>query len=133
MANEAIPYFDPADTVTGYAEAAVTGKRFVAVSGPRTDGLVTVSPGSAATSVATVGVASRDAALGAKVMVARTGVWPVTAGEALAAGDVIGSDDTGRAVKLATAVALNAAAVRLGTVWDDVADGDDAPVALSIQ
>lgn len=132
MANEATPYFDPSDTVTGYCSAAVTGKRFVAVSGVRTADLVSVAHATPATTPKAVGVASRDAALGSKVMIACEGVWPVTAGEALTAGDRVSADATGKAVKLATAVAINAAAVALGTVWDDVANGADAPVKLNV-
>lgn len=124
MANDATPYYDPADVVTGYCEAAVTGKRFVKISGPRVDGLTQVSPGTAG--AACFGVAVRDAAITARVGIARVGIWPVTAGEALAAGDPIASDGTGKAVVAAAGEKV------LGWVIDDVDEDDDAPIALHL-
>lgn len=124
MANEATPYFDPADVTTGYCEAAVTGKRFVAISGPRVDGLVQISPAGAGVEV--YGVAMRDAAITAKVGIAHVGVWPVKAGEAIAAGDPIASGAAG--------VAMIAAAgdVQVGVALDDAAENADVPVRLSV-
>lgn len=125
MANDAVPYFDPADVTTALAEAAVTGKRFVAISGPRVDGLVQVSP--TANLGPAYGVAMRDAGAGAKVGVAHVGVWPVTASGAIAAGDLIAADAVGRAK-----TAAGAGTVILGVALDDAADGADVPVRLSV-
>jgi predicted RecA/RadA family phage recombinase len=124
MANEATPYFDPADVTTGYCEAAVTGKRFVAISGPRVDGLVQISPSTA--NGAAYGVAMRDAAIGAKVGIAHVGVWPVTALGAVTAGDRI-AVGTGGTAKLAAS-----GHVVVGIALDDAADGADVPVRLSV-
>lgn len=123
MANDAVPYWDPADTLTGYASAALTGKRFVRITGARTDGLPTLAV--PADGDRCVGVTSRDVALGGKVMFAREGVWPVTAGAALTAGQEVQADATGKAIPLA-------AGKSLGVVLDDVANGADAPIALSV-
>lgn len=124
MANEAIPYFDPADVTTGYCEAAVTGKRFVALSGPRVDGLAQISPAGAGLDA--YGVAMRDAAATAKVGIAHVGVWPVVADGAITAGDKIA---VGAAGKAKVAVAGQAV---VGTALDDTADGADCPVRLSV-
>jgi hypothetical protein len=124
MANDAVPYFDPGDTFTAYCEAAVSGKRFVSISGPRVDGLPQISPTGAG--AAAVGVASRDAALGGKVMVARVGIWPVVAGGAITAGDPIKADAAGEAIPQGGAGEI------LGYALDDAADGADVPVALRL-
>lgn len=123
MANDAVPYWDPADTITGYASAALTGKRFVRVTGARTDGLPTLAVPAAGDRC--VGVASRDVALGGKVMFATEGVWPVTAGAVLTAGQEVQTDADGRAIPLAAGKAL-------GVVLDDVANGADAPIKLAL-
>lgn len=123
MADEATPYWDPADTITGYCSAAVTGKRFVRVVGARTDGLPTIQH--AAAGGRAIGVASRTTALGGKVMFATEGVWPVQAGATLTAGQEVEADASGQAIPLAAGKAL-------GVVLDDVASGADAPIKLNL-
>lgn len=120
----ATPYWDPADAITCHAEAAVTGKKLVMISGPRVDGNPQVSPATAGALV--FGVAEHDAAIGEKVTVARVGIWPVVAGANLTAGAAVKSDGSAEAI---AAVAGDLAA---GVVLDDVVDGADAVVALHI-
>lgn len=126
--NPAVPFWDEGNTFTGHASTAVTGKRFVAISGARVDGNPRVAHAvNSATSV-TVGVSAYDAASGAKVSVySGPGiVMPVTAAVALTAGDVVYSDAAGKAVKVAPAGAVKPA----GLVLDDAAIDADAVVKL---
>lgn len=108
------PYWIPGDTITCHASAAVTGGRFVGVSGAPVDGNPRVAHAGAAGRV--IGVAARDAATGAKVMVfAGPGtIVPVEAGATLAAGADVSSDATGRAAA--------AGAIIAGTALSDAAD-----------
>jgi hypothetical protein len=94
-ANEAIPYYTPGDVITAYATAAVTGKRFVKISGNRqagpalntstTGGNVSVNHATAAGRI--FGVAAYDAAQDTLVPVHKTpgSIVPVTASGAIAA------------------------------------------------
>lgn len=98
------PAWDPAHTLTCNAEDAVTGGRFVAISGPPVNGNPQVGTAGAAASGLTgtvVGVAVEDAAIGANCTVATRGVWPMTAGGTIAAGDKVKADSTGRAITTA--------------------------------
>lgn len=123
VTNDAIPFFDPGATITGHVTAAVTGKRFVRISGARTDGNVSVAPANAGADI--FGVAAADAPVGSKVTILRpTAVVPVTSAAALTAGASVTSDATGQVV----AAAAGARAV--GRLLDDVAIGEDAQVAL---
>lgn len=111
--NESIAVYDPGDDLTCHCEAAVTGRRFVAVSDPKqagSEGLaantlggnVVVSPCGAGGRA--LGVASYDAAIGAKVPVMRGHkVVVVEAGAAAVAGNPVMSDATGRAIPWVTA------------------------------
>lgn len=95
------PVWDPADTLTCLAEDAITGGRFVAISGPPVNGNPTVGTAGAAAAGLTatvVGVALEDAAIGATLTVATEGVWPMTAGGTITAGDKVKADSTGRAI-----------------------------------
>ena len=134
--NEAIAFYDPGDDLSCHCEAAVTGKRFVAVSDPKQAGSlglandtlggnIVVSPAGAG--AAALGVATYDAALGAKVPVMRGHkVVPVEAGAAMTAGDRVQSDASGRAITLA-------AGVPLGIVLNSpTAAGQIAVVALNL-
>lgn len=125
-ANDVIPFHDPAQHTTCRAEAAVEGKRFVSVSGPMTDDLVLVSKStaSAADALAGYGVAARDKAIGADVLVYHEGIVPVIAGGAISAGQPVKSDANGEAIVAA------AGTVAQGTACDDAADGDEVPVRL---
>lgn len=124
MSNDVIPFHDPGDTVTCRASGAVTGKRFVTIAGPREDELYLVARSGLGAVV--FGVASRDAAADADVMVFRPGaVLPVTVGAAgLDAGDPVKSDAAGRAVVAAAGDNI------AGFVLDDVDAGDDARVSF---
>lgn len=124
--NPAVPFWDEDDTVTCHAETAVTGKRFVTVSGPMVGGNPQVEHQVGAAGKMVLGVAAYDAAAGAKVSVYnRSQVMPVTAGEAIVAGDLVYSAADGRAVKTPPAGALVA-----GIALNDAALGADCPVKL---
>lgn len=116
------PYHLPGDTVTGHAEAAVIGGRFVAITGPRVGGNYQVSH--AAAGARSVGVAARDTAAGAKVMLfgGPGTVVDVTAATALTAGNdvVVGADGQ----------ATTGAGVIVGVAMDDVAAGAAGPIRL---
>lgn len=124
--NEAVPYWDQADTITCHAAAAITGKRFVGISAARTGGNPTVTHAAAAgAQPSRVGVAAYDAPAGSKVTVyTGTQVVPVTAGAALTAGQSLTSSATGAAVDAAAGPVL-------GTAYDDAANGTDTPVKLA--
>lgn len=114
--NEAIAFFDPGDDLTGQATAAITGRTFVNVSGAKQagsqglandtlGGSIPVAPCGAGAKA--LGIASYDAAIGAKVPIMRGHkVVPVVAGAAIAAGAEVESDATGRAVTLAAGRSL---------------------------
>lgn len=124
MANECIPFKEPGARVTGQATAAVTGKRFLAITGnAQTDGTLSVAHAAAGARI--VGVAAYDAAIGAKVGVIRGSkiVVPVTAGAAIAAGSEVEVGATGQAI-------TKAAGVAVGYVETGVASGADARVCL---
>lgn len=127
MANDAITYYEPGATITGHATAAVTGKRFVNISGNRVGGNIAVAPAAAGANV--FGVAGWDAAAGEKVTVIReNAVVPVTAAAAIAAGASVTSDATGQAV---TATGAAGAVVHaVGRAVADAAVGADCLVAL---
>lgn len=125
--NPAVPYWDEADTVTAHAGAAITGKRFVAISGAMTDGnpTMTHAAADAMANPAGVGVAAYDAPVGTK-FTAYTGnqVMPVRAGAAITAGQTVESNAAGEAVPSATGAVL-------GVAYGDAALGADAPIKLA--
>lgn len=127
--NPAVPFWDEGNTFTGHASAAVTGKRFVSISGPRVDGNPSVAHAVGSATVKAVGVSAYDAASGAKVTVySGPGiVMPVTAGEAITAGAPVYSAADGRAVDTAPV----AGALIAGYALDDAALGADCPVKLA--
>lgn len=121
--NTAVPYLQ-AGPFTGIPAVDVTGKR-----------LVTYAPGgkgtapNITTAVAggvVAGVAAHDSLAGVAVNVESTGVIPVTAGEALAAGDRVAAGADGVAVK-----AVDPAIV-IGTCTAEAAINTDAPIRLSV-
>lgn len=128
MANELIPYWLPGQTITCEAEAAVTGKRAVAISGPRVGGNPQVSP--TATSEDLFGIAAYDAAAGDKVtvFVGRL-VLPMEASGAITAGDHLVLGAAGVVSTAAPGAGVTAPVI--GIAVDDAADGDDVPVALA--
>lgn len=109
MANECIPLYRPGNDVTCVTTAAVTGKTFVAQSAAMTTGLISVAPATAAGAV--FGVASYDAASGARVAVIRgsKSIVPVTAGGTIAYGAEVEVGAGGKAVTLAAGVAVGVA------------------------
>ena len=126
--NPAVPFWDEANTITCHASAAVTGKRFVAVSGPRVDGKPRVAHAVGSATSRSLGVAAYDAPSGAKVSV-YTGpgiVMPVTAAGAITAGQDVYSDAQGRATATQPTGARAA-----GVALDDAADGTDAVIRIN--
>lgn len=109
--NECIPKYEPGADLTGHCTAAVTGRRFLVISGdkqpsePVSDstlgGNVLVAPSGADGDV--FGVAGYDAAIGRKVKIVRGygKIVPVESGGAVVAGALVKSDATGRAITAA--------------------------------
>jgi hypothetical protein len=115
--NEAIAYDDPGNDLTCEASGgAVTGKRFVrvvaakevgsqALANDTLGGNILANLATGAAGEKPLGVATYDAAIGAKFPCARGHkVFPVEAGAAIAAGAQVQSDGTGRAITLAAGV-----------------------------
>jgi Uncharacterized conserved protein (DUF2190) len=123
IANPSV--YDPGADITAEATAAVTSRRFLAVSGNRTaGGNISVAP--AAAGVRTCGVAGNDAAVGELVRVVRgnSRVVRVTASGAIAAGaEVQVAADAGKA-------ATKAAGVAVGYAITGAADATDAEISL---
>lgn len=109
MANECKPLFRPGQEVTALATAGITGSTFVGVSATRdaTTGLVKVATCTAAAKP--FGVATYDAASGATLPVQRGGLLFVTAGDAITAGAQVEVGSGGKAVTLASGVAVGQA------------------------
>lgn len=123
--NQAVPFWTPAQALTAHAGVALTGKRFVRVSGPRVGGNVQVNHSAGAD---VLGVAAYDSPAGDKVTVNAVGIVPVTAAAAITAGQRVTSDATGQA-----AVATGAAGATVayaGIAVDDAAAGADVPVLI---
>lgn len=125
MANDCNPRYRPGQDITFQASGAITGKRFVIVTGRQVsfgalsstaDGgnLIAAQAGAGARAD---GVAKYDAASGDKCgMICLDGhAVPMTSGGAIAVGDLIASDAQGRAV-----TATSTAKV-LGKAWSAVA------------
>lgn len=129
--NELIPFKEHADRLTCTPSAAVTGKRFVVISGDRNaDGTYTIAPSAAGGKA--IGVAAWDAGVGVRVTVVTRDsgdIVPVTAGGALAAGQSVVSDATGQAV--VAAGAAGAVVHALGIVMTGAAAGADAQIKLT--
>ena len=125
--NELIPFKEHANRVTATPSAAVTGKRFVSISGDRQpDGTYTVAPTGAAGKA--LGVAAWDAGVGSKVTVVTItsgDIVPVRAGAALTANASVMSDATGQAV------VATAGATGLGIALTGCASGADAQILLT--
>lgn len=131
MANDLIPFKEPADRVTCTPSVAVKGKTFVVISGDRNaDGTYTIAPAGANGKV--FGVACWDAAIGEKVTVItiESGlIVPVIAGAALAANNSVVSDAAAEAAVAAGGAGTVQHAV--GIVLTGAADGDDAQIHLT--
>lgn len=132
-ANECIPYYDDGDELTATCTAAVTGKRCVDISGDIESGpglSATTEGGNIQVAHATaagtiIGVASYDAALGAKTTVLRGPgiVLPITAGASITAGEEVEVGANGTVIPLAAGIAV-------GKAFADAANGADAMIAL---
>ena len=126
MANETIPLYRPGDDVTATASGSITGKTFVDISaGVNAATGTTLTVVTATAAGATVGVASRDTASGAKLHVLRGkgSVVPVTAGGTIAAGAEVEVGASGRAVTLASGKAR-------GRAWSAGTSGNDVFIEL---
>ena len=109
MSNECIPLYRPGRDVTAVTTTAVVGKTFVLWSAALTTGLPSVATATAAGKVS--GVAAYSAASGARVAVIRGAglILPVTAGGTIAALAEVEVGATGRAVTIASGVAVGRA------------------------
>lgn len=123
-ANECIPFKETGTDVTGQASAAVTGKRFLAITGNiQADGSITVAHATAAGRIC--GVSKYDAASGAKVGVLRGSkmVVPVMAAGTIAAGAEVEVGTAGQAV-------TKSAGVAVGYAETGATSGQDARICL---
>jgi hypothetical protein len=125
MANENVGVYEPGADITGHASAAVTGKRFLKISGNReaTDNNLQVAHADAAGRVC--GVSKYDAAIGKKVGIVRgnSRVTNVTAGANLTAFQEVEVGANGTAVPLAAGKAV-------GYAVTAAANGADAEISL---
>ncbi|OBK91487.1 capsid cement protein [Mycolicibacter sinensis] len=122
---EATPLFRPGAEVTALTSAAVTGKRFVGLSATRDGFTGLVKVAHAGQGAKAFGVAAYDAASGATLPILRGGIVPVTAGGSITAGDQVEVGTDGKAVKLASGVAV-------GQAIETATSGDDVFVALFV-
>ena len=124
MANECKPLFRPGAEVTAVTTGAVTGSTFVGISATRgADGMIKVATATAAGKA--FGVASTDIASGAVGNIIRGGIVFVAAGGAIAAGAQVEVGASGKAVVLASGVAVGQA-LETGT------NGNPVLVALDL-
>lgn len=124
MANENVGVYEPGSDITCKTSGAVTGKRFVAITGNRSsDGNITVAHATAAGRV--FGVSKYDAASGALVGVARgnSRVTFVTAGGNIAAFAEVEVGSNGQAVTKSSGIAV-------GYAVTAATSGNDAEISL---
>ncbi|MFC9555570.1 capsid cement protein [Rhodococcus sp. NPDC056960] len=123
MANENIGVYEPGRDLTGRASAAVTGKRFLKISGNRSSGNIAVAHADAAGRVC--GVSKYDAASGDIVGVARgnSRVTFVTASANIAAFAEVEVAANGQAVTKSSGVAV-------GYAVTAATSGGDAEISL---
>lgn len=121
---DVVPFFTPADSLTGHCTVAVTGAHFVKITaniqadGAYSIGLPTGSGDDC------VGVVMRDGAIGDRVPFMTEGVLPVVCGAvALTAGMMVQTNAIGEAIVLA-------AGQKLGRVMADCAIGAIAQVKM---
>lgn len=120
--NECIERYPSGRQVTCRATSAVTGKRFVKVSGNRTDNLISVAPCTAGAKAFAVAV--KDAASGENVGTFGVGfIVPVTCGATVTAGTQVECDSSGRAIPLASGIAC-------GYATTGASSGADADIRL---
>ena len=124
MANENYGIYEPGRDITGKATAAVTGKRFLAISGNRsTDGNISVAHATAAGRVC--GVSKYDAAINTLVGVMRgnSRVVSVTAAANIAAFAEVEVGTAGQAITKSSGVAV-------GYALTAATSGNDAEISL---
>jgi len=122
-ANENVGVYEPGRDLTVHATAAITGKRFVKVSGNRVDGNIAVAHADAGGRA--MGVSKYDAPSGGKLGVHRgnSRVTFVRAGGAIAAGAEVEVGTAGQAITKASGVAV-------GYAVTGAASGADAEISL---
>lgn len=127
MANENVGVYEPGVDLTCHASAAITGKRFVAISGNRqtADNGGNITVGVPAAGAKVFGVSKYDAASGGKVGVMRgnSRVTYVTCAANLTAGQEVETDNAGRAIVKASGVAV-------GFAVTAATSGADAEISL---
>ncbi|TSD48578.1 hypothetical protein FFI94_022200 [Rhodococcus sp. KBS0724] len=126
MANECIPFYSPGLDLTVQTTTAVKGKTFLNINGALDPAAGTLAKATTAAAAGLViGVASRDAASGARVPVIRGPgrIVPVTAGGAIAAGAEVEVGAGGKAVTLAAGKAV-------GRAWSAGVNNGDVAVSL---
>lgn len=123
MTNDNTGVYEPGKDLTGHCSAAVTGKRFLKISGSRSDGNIAVAHADAAGRVC--GVSAYDAAINKKVTVKRgnSRVVFVTAGGNIAAFAEVEVGANGTAVTLAAGKAV-------GYAITAAANAADAEISL---
>ena len=123
MANDNAGVYEPGRDITGHCSAAVTGKRFLKISGNRSDGNIAVAHADAAGRVC--GVSAYDAAINKKVTVKRgnSRVVFVTAGGNIAAFAEVEVAAGGTAV-------TKAAGIAVGYAITAATNGADAEISL---
>lgn len=123
MANENIGVYEPGQDISGRASAAITGKRFLKISGNRSGGNIAVAHADAGGRVC--GVSGRDAASGKLVNVKRgkDRVVFVTAGANLAAFAEVQVGTDGQAIPKDAGVAV-------GYAVTAATSGGDAEISL---
>ncbi len=125
MKNENHGVYEPGRDITGKATAAITGKRFVKISGNRDtlSGTVAVAHADAGGRVA--GVSKYDAAIGDLVALARgnSRVTYVTAGGAIPAFSEVEVGTNGQAIVKASGIAV-------GYAVTAATSGADAEISL---
>jgi hypothetical protein len=123
MANDNIGVYEPGQDLSGRCSAAVTGKRFLAITGNRANGNIAVAHATAAGRVC--GVSKDDAASGDLVSIARgnSRVTVVTAGANIAAFAEVEVGTAGQAITKASGVAV-------GYAVTAATSGGDAEISL---
>ena len=121
MANECIPLFRPGADVTCLTTGAVTGKTFVDISATRDAATGLFKVATAAAGAKAFGVATYDAASGARVpVIAGPGhIVPVTARATIAFGAEVEVGGTGGVITLASGKAVGKA-LEAGTNGNDI-------------
>lgn len=139
MANDMVRTREPGQDLTGQVTVAVTGKRFVRISGARVNKFNVLGTDASGNNYKVamcstlgqqaVGVSKYDqATVGGKVGVATAGVCTVVAGNNLTAGQIVMTDANGAAIPWVSAA--SEANAKLGIAMDDCLSGADAEIAL---